>query len=225
MRAVVLAAGLGTRLRPLTFFLPKPLVSVAGKPIIDYVIQWLRRNRVSEIAVVGYYMQDVLERYITQFYPDVAFFKSRRLLGTAGQLYYVKEWARGDVAVVNADVLTDLDLSFPLRLHQSGDFLLTVVGQKLSHQLRFGILEDDGGVLKTWREKPRFDYVTSAGVYIVREEVFTKLKEEYLDMDVLARSLMPKVGLYVAKEAVFYDVGTLEDLEKTRDVELGDLKP
>lgn len=225
MKAVILAAGLGTRLRPLTFLVPKALVTIGTKPLVDYVIEWLRLNGVRDIAIVGYHMQDVLERYLSQFHPDVVFFKSRKLLGTAGQLYYTKEWADGDVVVVNTDVLTNLDLKKPAELHKSRGALLTIVGQIHKVSLRFGVLEVDGGMLKSWKEKPSFEYITSTGVYIISDKVIKKLGEEYLDMDALAKSLIPNVAVYVAKEAFFYDVGTLEDLAKIQEVRLESLKP
>ncbi|ACB39030.1 nucleotidyltransferase family protein [Pyrobaculum neutrophilum] len=225
MKAVVLAAGLGTRLRPLTFLVPKALATVGTKPLVDYVIEWLRLNGVREIAVVGYYMQDVLERYLAQFHPDVVFLRSRKLLGTAGQLYYARDWVDGDAAVVNTDVLTNLDLRAPAELHRSRQALLTVVGQIHRVSLRFGVLEVEGGMLRSWREKPTLEYITSTGIYIVSEGVVKRLGEEYLDMDALARSLIPRVAVYVAKEAFFYDVGTIEDLSKAQEVKLDGLKP
>lgn len=225
MKAVILAAGLGTRLRPITFFVPKPLVAVRGIPLISRIIEWLRLNGVREIAVVGYYMQDILERYLSEFYPDIAFFKSRKLLGTAGQLYYAKEWAEGDVAVANTDVLTNLDLTAPLQLHKQTGALLTVVGQSHRTALRFGVLEMEGAMLKAWREKPTFEYITSTGIYIASEEVLKNLEERYLDMNELASSLLPRVAVYVAKEAVFHDVGTLDDLLKAGGLEVSGLKP
>ncbi len=225
MKAVVLAAGLGTRLRPLTFFVPKALADVGSKLLIDFVIEWLRRNGVREVAVVGYYMQKTLKSYLSEFYPDVVFLESRRLLGTAGQLYYAKEWVESDVVVVNTDVLTNLDLRAPLELHKSKRALLTVVGSVNRTSLRFGVLEVEDDLLKAWREKPTFEFVTSTGIYIVSDVVVKRLSEEYLDMDALARSLVPRVAVYTAKEAYFYDVGTLDDLTKARGVELGELKP
>jgi NDP-sugar pyrophosphorylase family protein len=225
VKAVVLAAGLGTRLRPLTFFVPKALAAVGSKPLIDYVIEWLRRNGVREVAVVGYYMQDLLRSYLSELHPDVVFIKSRRLLGTAGQLYYAKEWAEGDVVVANTDVLTNLDLRGPLQLHRSKEALLTVVGTANKTSLRFGVLEVENGLLTAWREKPTFEYITSTGIYVISDAVVKSLPEEYLDMDALARSLMPRVAVYEAEQAFFYDVGTLEDLAKARHVELGHLRP
>ena len=225
MKAVVLAAGLGTRLRPLTFFVPKALAAAGSKLLIDFVVEWLRRNGVREVAVVGYYMQNLVRSYLSEFHPDVVFLESRRLLGTAGQLYYAKEWVDGDVVVVNTDVLTNLDLRAPLELHKSKKALLTVVGSANKASLRFGVLEVEDDLLKTWREKPTFEFVTSTGIYVVSDVVVKKLSEEYLDMDALARSLTPRVAVYTAKEAYFYDVGTLEDLTKARDVELGELRP
>ena len=205
--------------------MPKALADVGSKLLIDFVVEWLRRNGVREIAVVGYYMQKMLKGYLSEFHPDVVFLESRRLLGTAGQLYYAKEWVEGDVVVVNTDVLTNLDLSAPLELHKSKRALLTVVGSANKTSLRFGVLEVDDNLLKTWREKPIFEFVTSTGIYIVSDVVVKKLSEEYLDMDALARSLLPRVAVYTAKEAYFYDVGTLDDLAKARGVELGELKP
>jgi NDP-sugar pyrophosphorylase family protein len=225
VRAVVLAAGLGTRLRPLTYFAPKALVPVGGIPMVTRVIEWLRLNGIKDIAVVGYYMQSLLERYLAERHPDVAFLKSRRLLGTAGQLYYAREWADGSVVVVNTDVLTNLDLRAPAELHERAGALMTIVAQRVESRLRFGVLSLSGSALARWSEKPSFEYVTSAGVYIMSGDVIRRLEERYLDMDALANSLAPRVAVYVAREAFFYDVGTPEDLQRARDVAAPPLKP
>ena len=227
MKGVVLAAGLGTRLRPLTFIVPKPLVTIGTTPIIDLVIRWLKMNGVGEVIVVGGYMQDVLERYLRSEHPDVTFVPSRRLLGTAGQLYYARDLVDGDVVVANCDVLTNLDLSAPIELHRSTGADLTVVARRTRHALRFGALELEGTRLARWVEKPAFEVVTSVGIYIMRSDVVKGLREEPLDMDALARSL-PNVHVYVARNADFFDVGTLDDLADVsgRDVQalLGVLK-
>jgi len=225
VKAVILAAGLGTRLRPLTFFIPKPLAFINSKPLISHVIEWLRLNGVREIAVVGFYMQVLLERFLSERHPDVVFFKSRKLLGTAGQLYYAKEWVDGDVAVVNTDVLTNLDLKYPLELHKRESALLTIVGQRYKASLRFGVLEVENAVLRAWREKPSFEYITSTGIYIISAEAVKKLGEEFLDMNTFAASLMPRVAVYIAREAYFHDVGTLEDLQRGSALGTRGLKP
>ncbi|MFN7106267.1 MAG: nucleotidyltransferase family protein, partial [Pyrobaculum sp.] len=179
MKAVVLAAGLGTRLRPLTFFVPKPLVYVAGRPLIDHVLTWLKTNGISEIAVVGHYMQDLLAGYLADFFPDVVFIKSPRLLGTAGQLYYAKKWTSGgDLVVANVDVLTNLDLKMPAELHKAKNVQLTIVATRQATSLRFGVLEIEGDMLKAWREKPTFSHVTSTGVYIASSQLVERLREE-----------------------------------------------
>jgi NDP-sugar pyrophosphorylase family protein len=110
-------------------------------------------------------------------------------------------------------------------LHRSKEALLTVVGTANKTSLRFGVLEVENGLLTAWREKPTFEYITSTGIYVISDAVVKSLPEEYLDMDVLARSLMPRVAVYEAEQAFFYDVGTLEDLAKARHVELGHLRP
>jgi len=229
MKGVILAAGLGTRLRPLTFLVPKPLVTIGTTPIIDLVVRWLKANKVEELIVVGGYLYDVLERYVREAYGgDVVLVKSPRLLGTAGQLYYVRDYVGDDdVVVVNCDVLTNLDLSHPYRFHLEKGSDMTIVGYRRVVELRFGVLEYDGsGRLLNWLEKPRSELTVASGVYILRGEVLGGLREEALDMNQLAGRL-PRVYVYVAKEAKFLDVGTLEDLERAQELveELGELKP
>lgn len=216
MKAFLLAAGLGTRLRPLTYFAPKPLVAVAGKAIIDHSIAWLRGNGIRDIYVVGYYMQDVLRSYLKERHPDVVFVPSRKLLGTAGQLYYAKEHLDDEPALVApGDVLTDLRVDEVAEFHKAESALLTIVGHEVETSLRFGVLDVEGGKLAGWREKPRFKHVVSTGIYVVESIALRSLEERYLDFNDFAQSLMPRVAVYVSN-ARFYDVGTLEDLAKVR---------
>lgn len=218
MRAFLLAAGLGTRLRPLTYFVPKPLVVVGGKPIIDHVIAWLKANGIGEIYVVGHYMQDLLRSYLKERHPDVVFVPSKKLLGTAGQLYYAKEYFDdGPMLVAPSDVLTNLDVGEVLRFHEGAPALLTIVGQEVEASLRFGVLDVKDGRLAAWREKPKFKHVVSTGIYLVEGLVLQSLEERYLDFNDFAQSLAPYVAVYVSK-AKFYDVGALEDLAKVRQL-------
>ncbi|MEZ0248806.1 MAG: nucleotidyltransferase family protein [Thermoproteus sp.] len=212
MKAFLLAAGLGTRLRPLTYFAPKPLANIGDKTILDYAVEWLRSNG-AEIYVVGFYMQDVLRRYVAEFHPEVVFVPSRKLLGTAGQLYYAKEYISDEpVLAAPSDVLTDLKIAPVLEAHVKASAKLTIVGQEVEASLRFGVLETTGGRLAAWREKPKFKYVVSTGIYVVEGSVVRRLEEKYLDFNHFAESLMPDVVVYPSN-AKFYDIGTLEDLK------------
>ncbi len=217
-----MAAGLGTRLRPLTLIVPKPLVTIGTTPIVDLVIRWLRLNGVNDIVVVGGYMQDVLERYLRSAHPDVTFVPSRRLLGTAGQLHYVRDLVDGDFVVANCDVLTNLDLSAPLDLHRAANADLTVVARRERHMVRFGVLEMDGTRLVRWKEKPALEVATSVGIYIMRSDVVRGIGEEPIDMDALANSLR-NVHVYVARDADFFDVGTLDDLAAASKIDVESL--
>ena len=211
MIGVVLAAGLGTRLRPLTFLVPKPLVPVHNRAMIDYVVEWLRANGVRRIVVVGGYMGDVLRRYLAEYWPDVEYVQSRRLLGTAGQLFYASHLVDETAVVVNTDVVTNLDLGPVAKLHRETGADMTIVARVVRSRLRFGVLELDGTRLVRWVEKPEVSHVVATGIYLVEPRVIRRLGEEYVDMDALANSLS-NVHVYVAREAEFYDLGTLEDL-------------
>lgn len=216
MKAVLLAAGLGTRLRPITFFIPKPLALVGGRPIVDYALAWLKRNKIDEVYAVGYYMQDLLRSYLSEHHPDVVFVRSRALLGTAGQLYYVRDHvAEGeDVLVAPGDVITDMSLEGLLRAHEEGGAKLTIAAREVEAGLRFGVLDVESGKLVKWREKPRFKHLVSTGIYVVDGGEVLKLKEEYLDFNDFAERLIPHVAVYKA-EADVHDVGTLDDLYTT----------
>jgi NDP-sugar pyrophosphorylase family protein len=216
LKAFLLAAGLGTRLRPLTYFAPKPLVALGGRAIIDYALGWLRANGVREIYVVGHYMQEVLRSYLRERHPDVVFVPSRRLLGTAGQLYYARDYIDDRPALVApGDVVTDLDVRAAAEFHARSSVDLTVVGREVETAVRFGVLETAEGRLAAWREKPRFRHVVSTGIYVAEGSVLRRLEERYLDFDELARSLIPRVAVYMSK-AEFVDVGTLQDLAEAK---------
>ncbi|MFB6491132.1 MAG: NDP-sugar synthase [Thermoproteus sp. AZ2] len=219
MKAFLLAAGLGTRLRPITFFAPKPLALVGGKPIIDYAIGWLKRNGVGEIYVIGYYMQGLLSSYLAERHPDVVFIPSRALLGTAGQLYYARDYVADgeDVIVAPGDVVTDMRLSGLIKSHVESGARLTIAAREVEAGLRFGVLEAEGGRLTRWREKPRQKYMVSTGIYVVDGGEVKRLKEEYLDFNDFATSLIPHVFVYLVNAEIF-DVGTLEDLNKASSI-------
>jgi Nucleoside-diphosphate-sugar pyrophosphorylase involved in lipopolysaccharide biosynthesis/translation initiation factor 2B, gamma/epsilon subunits (eIF-2Bgamma/eIF-2Bepsilon) len=142
LKAFLLAAGLGTRLRPLTYFAPKPLVVLGGRTIIDYALEWLRANGVGEIYVVGLYMQEVLASYLREHHPDVVFVPSKKLLGTAGQLYYARGYMDdGPALVAPSDVVTDLDVKAAADFHVRSSVDLTVVGREVETEVRFGVLD------------------------------------------------------------------------------------
>lgn len=213
MIGIVLAAGLGTRLRPLTYLVPKPLVPVNGRAMIDYVLEWLRANNVGRIVVVGGYMGDVLRRYLSEYWPEAEYVHSRRLLGTAGQLHYVAHLVDQTAVVVNTDVLTNLDLAPVVEHHKQVGAEVTVVARWVETEVRFGVLEVEGDRLLAWREKPRIRHLVATGIYIMEPHVVRSLGEEYLDMNQLLPRLS-NVRVHVARDAEFYDVGTMEDLGK-----------
>ncbi|MFP3251411.1 MAG: nucleotidyltransferase family protein [Thermoproteus sp.] len=216
MKAFLLAAGLGTRLRPLTYFAPKPLVVLGGRTIIDYALEWLRANGVGEIYVVGLYMQEVLASYLREHHPDVVFVPSKKLLGTAGQLYYARGYMDdGPALVAPSDVVTDLDVKAAADFHVRSSVDLTVVGREVETEVRFGVLDVAEGRLSAWREKPRLRHVVSTGIYVAEGSALRRLEERRLDFDEFARSLMPRVAVYVSR-AKFLDVGTLGDLDEVR---------
>jgi NDP-mannose synthase len=170
MRAAVLAGGLGTRLRPYTTVLPKPLVPIGDRPILELILDWLARHGVDEVEMCVGHLSELIQAYFSQagtVPPDVALHWHRETepLGTAGPLRGL-EVDGGPLLVVNGDIVTDLDVSEMLDEHRASGAALTIATRATQVTTELGVIEHHGGVVTGYREKPRFDFDTSMGVYV-----------------------------------------------------------
>ncbi len=171
-KALILAGGLGTRLRPLTFAIPKPLIPVKGRPIIDYIVSRLMRHGFDDIYVSLNYKADLIRLYFSdkpELKGHLTFLEEKAPLGTAGPLKLLGKTAGDDpVLVINGDILTDLDFSAFLAEHRRAAADLTVGMINYGHRLSYGVLELDGeNRVRSVEEKPELNFKASAGIYLV----------------------------------------------------------
>lgn len=221
MKAAILAGGYGKRLRPYTETVPKPLVEVAGKPILVWQMEWLKRYGITEfVLLVGYLKEKIIE-YIgsgARFGVSVTYVVEDRPLGTAGALKNAEHVLRGEKAfiVLNGDILTNLD---PRKLLDKLEEEPNAVGVIASVPLRspYGILEVDGDRVVSFREKPLLkDYWINAGVYAFRPEVFNYLPE-HGDIEVTAFPKLASEGkLFTVRYIDVYwrSIDTHKDVEE-----------
>ncbi len=201
MRAMVLAAGRGERLRPLTDTLPKPMIPVAGKPLIFYTLAYLKNCGVEEVVVNLHHLGERIQAYVgdgRQWGLRVFYSREGRLLGTGGGIQKAApHLIGGSFLVMNADILVDLDLHDVFRFHRENHAAVTMVLRRDPEAERYGVIETDGyGLVRQVlgrlpvRSGP-WNRLMFTGVHVLEPEVFSYMEQRqdsfsiidvYLDM-------------------------------------------
>jgi NDP-sugar pyrophosphorylase family protein len=170
-RAVILAGGLGTRLRPYTTVLPKPLMPVGDRPVLDIVIRQLKAHGFERVTVATGYLAELIEAFFRdgeRYGIPIDYFREEEPLGTVGSLALI-EGLDEPFLVMNGDVLTDIDYGRFLDEHLASDAVATVATTHRDVQIGLGVLQfgDDGDIsrLTGYIEKPKIAYECSMGVY------------------------------------------------------------
>ena len=233
-RAVVLAGGKGTRLRPYTALLPKPLVPLGDRPILDIVLRQLHSFGFDRVTITTGYLGGLIEAYFGTGEAQglqVDYFREQEPLGTVGALALVQDLPE-DFLVINGDVLTDLDFGELLSSHRRHEAMITIATCNREVTIPLGVLrhEDpaDPTRLTAYVEKPSIPYEASMGVYCVSRRVldhlvpgdrvdFPDLVLRLIEADEVVRAFRPE-GAY------WLDIGTLGDYERAlEDIDtLGD---
>ncbi|MDE2236764.1 MAG: nucleotidyltransferase family protein, partial [Elusimicrobia bacterium] len=180
VKAMVLAAGAGTRLRPLTYETPKPMVPVVNRPVIHHVLDNLLRHGVKEVAVNLYAHADQVRGYCgdgSRWSLKLHYSHESRLLGTAGAVKRVEKFLKGDTFfVMSGDGLSDIDLGAMLLFHRKRKSLATMALKAIDSRFEYGVtLTEASGRIKGFLEKPSWGDVFSnkvnTGIYILEPEV------------------------------------------------------
>lgn len=220
MKAMILAAGEGTRLRPLTRDRPKPMLDLAGRPLIAHLIELVRRHGVTEIAVNLHHRPEALRSYLgdgSALGVRITYSHEDTLLGTAGAVKKLARFFDETFFVLYGDVLTDMDLSSLASFHLRQRPLLTMALHEAEDPTRCGIVEIDGrGLVKRFVEKPGpreiFSRWANAGVYVVEPDALRWVPEDsFFDfgsdlIPLLIQNKAPVMG-YVSA-GYFLDIGS-----------------
>ncbi|MFW5976605.1 MAG: sugar phosphate nucleotidyltransferase [Bacillota bacterium] len=227
MKAVIMAGGKGTRLRPLTCDLPKPMVPIINYPVMEHIIKLLKSHGITDIAVTTYYMPQVIENYFgngDKWGVNLHYYTEEKPLGTAGSVHNADEFLDETFVVISGDAMTDFDLHQSIRFHQEKEARGTLVLSKEEIPLEYGVvITDDDGSIVRFLEKPDWGQVFSdtvnTGIYILEPEVFN-LYDKGVKFD-FSNELFPlmlknDMGLYgVTLEGYWNDIGNLEEYNNT----------
>ncbi len=219
MRAVILAGGEGTRLRPYTTVLPKPLMPVGNYPIAEIIVRQLRRCGVTSCTFAVGYLQQLIEAYFgdgSSFGVEIDYLRENRPLGTAGPLAALTNFNE-PLLVLNGDILTDLDYSELYRYHLDRSHDLTIASHAKSVRVDLGVLDlDQYGNLVDYIEKPEYAFQVSMGVYVFSPSVLEFIQpDERLDFPDLVRGLLRagrSVGCY-RFDGLWLDIGRTDDYQ------------
>lgn len=178
MQAIVLAGGVGTRLRPLTYTRPKPMVSVANRPAIDLIVASAARGGFSEVIITANYMAEAIQAYCATdpFEIPVRCINEERQMGTAGAVKNVEERITGRFAVIQGDSLSEIDLAGLVAAHRRLGGVATIAIKSVENPSEFGIVELNGdGRIVRFLEKPKpqacFSRLANTGAYVFEPEV------------------------------------------------------
>ncbi len=223
MRAVLMAGGSGTRLRPLTCDLPKPMVPILNRPIAEHIINLLKRNGITEVIATLYYLPDVMRNYFQDgrdFGVQMTYaVEEDQPLGTAGCVKNIADLLTDTFVVISGDSVTDFDLQAAIAFHRQKGSKATLVLTRVPNPIEFGVVITDGeGRIQRFLEKPSsseiFSDTVNTGTYILEPEVLNYLpshQESDFSKDLFPLLLEKGEPLYgYVADGYWCDVGHLE---------------
>ena len=223
-KAVILAGGLGARLRPLTNMVPKPLLPIGESTILEIQLNTLHGHGIKEVFIATNYMHEsVVERIGdgSRYGLQVTFSREVQRLGTCGPITLLKERLTEPFFLMNGDILTSIDFTRLGAFAASKNSALTVVTKEINIPFRFGKVVADGDYIVDIQEKPDFKQEVLAGIYAMTPDVFGFVPDDtYYGMDNLIKDMMAReapVAKYLMSE-YWIDIGQLDDYEMAKEM-------
>ena len=213
MKAVILAGGLGTRLQPYTTFLPKAMLPLGDKPLLEHLITWVKKNKITSIVICVSYLRKTIEDYFedgSKFGVKIQYAVAQRPLATAGQLKTAQEYMHETFVCVYGDSIFDFNLKNMIDYHMRKRPAVTMALAGYKTKLKYGFIETDKNDKVTeWKEKPEITGNINIGCYVMEPSVFKVIPpDKPIGMDDVIRKVMTKnkVMGYVIKNG-FMDIG------------------
>ena len=222
MKAVIMAGGEGTRLRPLTSNAPKPMLPIANRPMMEHIVTLLKRHGFDEIVVTVAFLANHIKTYFgdgSEFGVTISYADEPVPLGTAGSVGNARKMLDETFLVISGDVLTDMDLTEVMRFHREKGAMATIGLTAVDNPLEFGIvITQEDGTIERFLEKPTWGQVFSdtinTGIYVLEPAIFDFIPEGRsvdFSSEVFPALLAAGKPLYGAVMSGYWeDVGTLE---------------
>jgi mannose-1-phosphate guanylyltransferase len=230
VKAFILCGGRGERLKPLTDSLPKPMVKVGGKPILEHQLELLLRHGVGEAVLLVGWHGDAIEKYFGNgeklgMHIEYSYEDPNNRLGTAGPIKAARDKIDGTFIVMNGDIVSNTNIAGIVAFHVGMECWGTI--NMINMPSPFGIIDLDGNRILQFREKPVLPYKMNAGLYVLEPQVVDLMPDVgSIETDVFPKvAAMGKLCGYDSTGIYWSDVGTHKDLEKVnKDILAGNFK-
>lgn len=229
--AVLMAGGLGKRLRPLTEMVPKPMLLVGEQPILEIIIERLRSQGFRRFFVSVNYLGEMIRSHFgdgSKWGVQIEYLTEDKPLGTAGSLTLLPERTDKPLIVMNGDILTKIDFRQLLHFHEEHKAQATTCARDYFVDVPFGVIDNDGHRVRGMREKPRHRFLVNAGIYMLQPDVLEFIPPaEFFDMPMLIDTLVERgqhACVFPIRE-YWIDVGRLEEYDRAKtefDAEFGE---
>lgn len=222
LEAVIMAGGQGSRLRPMTETLPKPMLPVGEKPLMEHIVEQLREAGVQKVNVATHYLPEKIKEHFgdgSGFGVRLSYLNEERPLGTAGALGLM-EPPRETLLVINGDILTRVDFQAMQDFHREQNALITVGVRRFEMSVPYGVVEGEGGFVTSLQEKPSLSFFVNAGIYLLEPGCFAYLPAgRRMDMTELIQAVLAE-GERVASFPIheyWLDIGQHQDYLRAQE--------
>jgi dTDP-glucose pyrophosphorylase len=222
LQAVIMAGGSGTRMRPLTEDLPKPMLPVGDRPLMEVIIEQLRQSGIGRVNITTHYLPEKITDYFgngENFGVELNYVSEDRPLGTAGSLGLI-DWPEETMLVINGDILTKVNFRAMLTYHHEHGADITVGVRKYDLQVPYGVVECEDQRVCRLREKPSLSFFVNAGIYMLEPRVIQYIpNDQHYDMTDLIERLIQKGRSVVSFPIVEYwlDIGEPSDYARAQE--------
>jgi NDP-sugar pyrophosphorylase family protein len=225
MKAVILVGGAGTRLRPLTYVMPKCLLPVGGMPLLEWTVKYLASHEIKEFVVCVAYLKRQIISTIgdgSRLGVKIEYAEAESPLGTAGQLKTAEPFIDGTFLAMNGDIVTSLNIRSLIQTHKEKGGTGTIALKSFDIKVPYGhVTADQDSVIRNFEEKPTLHLMANAGIYVLEKSVFGSIpsgRPFSLETEVFPALIErgERLNSYY-EEAYWNDVGTMGDFEKVND--------
>lgn len=224
MKAVILAGGRGKRLKPFTDVLPKPLLPIGGKPVLERILTNLKKQGIEEVFITVRYMKDyfrILFGEGEKFGLKINYVEEEEPLGTAGPIKRIKDFLSEDFFVMNGDLVTDFDINEGIKFHKEKKSNLTIITRSLETPIEYGVISGKENKVFEWVEKPKINFEISTGMYFMNPKVIDYIPSgKEFNMNDLVKKMRgnsEEIFKYVHTGS-WIDIGKIEDYKKANDL-------
>lgn len=222
-KVILMVGGLGTRLRPLTNNIPKPMLKVGNKPILETIILNFKKYGFKDIILCVGYKSEIIEDYFgdgSTFGLNIKYIYENKRMGTAGALSLIEEEIKESFFVMNGDLLTNINFENMMNYHNQNNAMATMGVREYDFQVPYGVVNVNGENILSIEEKPVHNFFVSGGVYILNKETLNDIpNDEYYDMPTLFEKLIKekKKAISFPIREYWIDIGRLEEYEKANN--------